>query len=354
MDISNRFQTNPIIKPEDVKPSLDGAEVECLLNPGTFVHNGKVFLLMRVAERMIQKENVLSTLVVDPSDQNGVSVVEFELNDPLLSYDDARVFSYNGKTYLTTLSHLRLAESSDGINFTVHDKPLIIGNGPYETFGVEDCRVTQINDTYHLTYTAVSEYGPAVGMQSTKDWKYFSSNEIILPPPNKDCAIFDEKINGQYFCLHRPVVKVDSWSELNIWIASSPDLKHWGNNKCIAKTRPGMWDSQRIGAGAAPIKTTEGWLEIYHGCDESSRYCLGALLLDLNDPAKVIARSNKAIMEPEADYEKEGFFGNVVFTNGHIVNGDEITLYYGASDTVICGAKLSISKILQSLKENLL
>ena len=349
MDIAKRFQNNPLITPKDLKPSADGAEVECLLNPGTFTFNGKVFLLMRVAERMVQREGYLSTLVVDPADKNGLRVVEFSLDDPLLSYDDARVFSYDGKTYLTTLSHLRLAESSDGINFTAHEKPLILGSGPYETFGVEDCRVTQISDTYHLTYTAVSELGPAVGMQSTKDWKSFTNNEIILPPPNKDCAIFEAKINDKFWCLHRPVVKVDSWSELNIWIASSPDLKHWGNNKCIAKTRPGMWDSQRIGAGAAPIKTDEGWLEIYHGCDESSRYCLGALLLDIDDPSKVIARSEKPIMEPIADYEKEGFFGNVVFTNGHVINGDNLTLFYGASDSVICGAQLSIADILQSL-----
>ncbi|MCH2205553.1 MAG: glycoside hydrolase family 130 protein [Lentisphaerales bacterium] len=350
MNTLNRFPKNPLITPKDVKPSIEGAEVECLLNPGTFTFNDKIYLLMRVAERMIQREGYLSTLVVDPAAEEGVSIVEFALDDPKLAYDDARVFSYDGETYLTTLSHLRLAESSDGINFTVHDKPLILGEGIYETFGVEDCRVTQIGDTYHLTYTAVSEYGPAVGMQSTKDLQSFTKNGIILPPPNKDCAIFEEKVNDLYWCLHRPVVKVDSWNELNIWIASSPDLKHWGDNQCIAKSRPGMWDSQRIGAGAAPIKTAEGWLEIYHGCDESSRYCLGALLLDLNDPTKVLARSAKPLMEPDADYEKEGFFGNVVFTNGHLINDDELTLYYGASDTVICAAKLSISEILESLR----
>lgn len=352
MDIAKRFKNNPLIKPQDVKPSLEGAEVECLLNPGTFTFDGKIYLLMRVAERMIQKEGFISTLVVNQAFPEGVSIVEFALDDPLLSYDDARVFSYDGKTYLTTLSHLRLAESCDGIHFTAHDKPLILGEGEYETFGVEDCRVTQIDDTYHLTYTAVSEYGPAVGMQSTKDWKTFSKNGVILPPPNKDCAIFDEQVNELYWALHRPVVKVDSWSELNIWIASSPNLKHWGDHLCLAKTRPGMWDSQRIGAGATPIKTDKGWLEIYHGCDESSRYCLGALLLDLNDPTKVIARSEKPIMEPLAQYEHEGFFGNVVFTNGHLVEDDEITVYYGASDTVICAAKLSIPQILASLNIN--
>ncbi|EDM26451.1 unknwon conserved protein [Lentisphaera araneosa HTCC2155] len=349
MDIAKRFDANPLISPADVVPSLKGAEVECLLNPGVFQFEGKTFLLMRVAERMEQRDGFLSTLVVDPSSQDGVSVVEFTLDDPKLVYDDARVFSYDGKTYLTTLSHLRLAESEDGVTFKVHEKPLLLGLGEYEDFGMEDCRVTQIEDTYVLTYTAVSEYGPAVGKITTKDWKSFQRDGIMLPPPNKDCAIFEEKIDQKYWCLHRPVVKVDSWSELNIWLASSPDMQHWGNHTCLAKTRPGLWDSQRIGAGAAPIKTEKGWLEIYHGCDESSRYCLGALLLDLDDPTKVIARSNKPIMEPIAKYEQEGFFGNVVFTNGHLVKGDCVRLYYGASDTVICAADLSIKEILTSL-----
>jgi predicted GH43/DUF377 family glycosyl hydrolase len=116
-----------------------------------------------------------------------------------------------------------------------------------------------------------------------------------------------------------------------------------------------MWDSARVGAGAAPIKTKEGWLEIYHGAEvlgeHSHRYCLGALLLDLDDPTKVIARSQEPIMEPLAEYERTGFFGNVVFTNGHVVKGDEILLYYGAADSYSCGARLSVASILSSLKE---
>ena len=92
-----------------------------------------------------------------------------------------------------------------------------------------------------------------------------------------------------------------------------------------------------------------GWLEIYHGANEDNRYCLGALLLDHNDPSIVLARSAEPIVEPTAEYEKTGFFGNVVFTNGHLVDGDEITIYYGASDEVICAGKLSINEILSSL-----
>jgi predicted GH43/DUF377 family glycosyl hydrolase len=110
-----------------------------------------------------------------------------------------------------------------------------------------------------------------------------------------------------------------------------------------------MWDSARVGAGAAPIKTDKGWLEVYHGANSDHRYCLGAILLDIDDPSKVLARSIDPIMEPIESYEKTGFFGNVVFTNGHYIEGDDLFIYYGASDEVICGAKLSISEILSTL-----
>ena len=143
---------------------------------------------------------------------------------------------------------------------------------------------------------------------------------MIFPPHNKDCAIFSEQIGGRYYALHRPSSPTIGGNY--IWLAESPDLVHWGNHRCLAHSRPGMWDSARVGAGAAPIRTPEGWLEIYHGADANNRYCLGALLLDLESPWKVLARSSEPIMEPLAEYERTGFFGNVVFTNGHVVDGD--------------------------------
>ena len=184
--------------------------------------------------------------------------------------------------------------------------------------------------------------------KNTRDWKTFERRGMIFPAHNKDCAIFEEKINGKYFALHRP-----SSPELGgnyIWIAESPDLLHWGNHKFIVLTREGSWDSARVGAGAAPIKTDKGWLEIYHGATHDNRYCLGALLLDLNDPSIVIARSTEPIMEPIADYERTGFFGNVIFTNGHLAQQDRLKIYYGAGDEVICMAEFSIDQILNTLK----
>ncbi|MGD0253870.1 MAG: glycoside hydrolase family 130 protein, partial [Verrucomicrobiota bacterium] len=333
-NLANRLHENPVLKPEDIQPSAEGLKVQCLLNPGVFRFQSKIWLLVRVAERPEQKPGITSFPVLD---KGKLRIHEFSSDDARLDLSDPRVVNFNGADYLTTLSHLRLASSEDGIHF--QQEPLfqpLIGEGEYESYGIEDCRVSQIGADYYLTYTAVSAHGVAVGLRSTRDWRNFNRHGLIFPPHNKDCALFEEKIDGSYFALHRP-----SSPELGgnyIWLAKSSDLLLWGGHSCVARTRLGMWDSARVGAGAAPIRTTAGWLEIYHGADAHNRYCLGALLLDLNEPWKVLARSDAPIMEPVAHYERTGFFGSVVFSNGQLVDGDQLTIYYGASDSVICGA----------------
>ena len=345
-DIAKRFTQNPLLSPKDLPPSTDGLEIACLLNPGVFSYQGKTWLIVRVAERPAQKDNSISFPILTPM---GTEIIEIALDDKDLDASDARVINYKGVDYLTTLSHLRLLCSDDGINFyEPAGYPKITGQGILQSFGVEDCRVSFLEDKYHLTFTAVSSNGVGVGLQTTTDWKTFISYGMMLPPHNKDCAIFEEKVNGLYYALHRPS-SVDIGGNY-IWLAESPDGIHWGNHKCIIKTRKNSWDSKRLGAGAAPIKTDKGWLAIYHGANENHQYCLGAFLMDLHDPSKVIARTEGPIMVPTAPYELSGFFGNVVFTNGHIVNGDTVTIYYGASDEFVCGAQFSINQICSLLK----
>jgi predicted GH43/DUF377 family glycosyl hydrolase len=346
IDLAKRLAQNPLLKPKDIKPSSDLMRIECLLNPGVFRFDHKIWMLLRVAERPEQLEHKVSFPLYN--EKGKIEILTFDKSDPDLDFTDPRIIQYKGCDYLTTLSHLRLVCSDDGKIFYEPDGYApIFGSNKLEAYGIEDCRVVKIDDTYHLTYTMVSHLGVGVGLIRTRDWKNFERDGMILPPHNKDCAIFGEKINGKYYALHRP-----SSPQLGgnyVWIAESPDLLHWGNHRCLATTRQTMWDSARVGAGAAPIKTEKGWLEIYHGANENHRYCLGALLLDMKDPSKVIARSELPIMEPIADYEQVGFFGNVVFTNGHDVEGDTIHLYYGASDEVICRADFSIKEILNSL-----
>ncbi|MDR1370888.1 MAG: glycoside hydrolase family 130 protein [Dysgonamonadaceae bacterium] len=347
MDIAKRSEKNPILQPSDLKAGIDGMEIAGLLNPGVFRYKGKTGLLLRVAERPIQQEGLISFPVFNA--EGKIELLSFDKNDPDLDASDPRVIAYKGQNYLTTLSYLRLVFSEDGIHFNEDsDYPPIFGKGALESFGIEDCRIADTPDGFFLTFTEVSPVAVGVGLMHTTDWKEFTRYGMIFPPHNKDCAFFESKINNRYYAFHRP-----SSPELGgnyIWLAESPDRLHWGNHQCVATTRKGMWDSARIGAGASPIPTRDGWLEIYHGADENHRYCLGALLLDSNNPSKVLARSREPIMEPVAPYEQTGFFGNVVFTNGHWIEGDTIHLYYGASDEVICHANFSISAILNSLK----
>ncbi|MCX5659002.1 MAG: glycoside hydrolase family 130 protein [Planctomycetota bacterium] len=346
-DLCTRFPQNPILRPRDVKPSREDMVVECLLNPGAFKFGGKTGLLLRVAERPRQEAGWASTPVLDPDSPGGIRVVRIRLDDPDLDFSDPRVMVYRGKAYLSTLSHLRLAWSDDGIHFAAEPVPTLLGHGPLETFGIEDSRVAFVDGQYRLTFTAVSEAGVGVGMISTRDWKTFERHGLIFPPHNKDCALFPQRIGGHFHSLHRP-----SGAGLGgnfIWTARSPDLIHWGDHRCIAMTRAGAWDSQRVGAGAEPILTDRGWLEIYNGANDDKRYCLGLLLLDREDPTRVLARSREPVLWPREPYELTGFFGNVVFTNGHVADGDRVTIYYGASDEVICAATASIKELLKTL-----
>lgn len=348
-DIARRFPENPLLMPKHLQPSSSELQIISLLNPGVFIYQDKIWLVVRVAEGIVQKEGVIFFPVLSPLGK--MEIIEIPLNDPELVATDPRVIQYKGLEYLTTLSHLRLLYSDDGIHFhETLENPLLVGIDSLEKFGIEDCRVSKIDETYYLTYTAVSENGVGVGLRTTTDWKNFDNKGMIFPPHNKDCAIFEDLIHNKFYALHRPSSPKIGGNY--IWLAESFDGIHWGNHKCILKTRDGMWDSARVGAGAAPIKTEQGWLEIYHGANAENRYCLGAFLMDIDNPSKVIARTIDPIMVPTEDYELNGFFGFVVFTNGHIVDGDKLTIYYGAADEFVCGAHFSIAEILSALNFN--
>lgn len=343
-----RFIHNPIITHDVLEPSQPGVRVECVLNPGAFRYNGKIGLILRVAERPLCATHEIATLLLDEN-TGRINPWILSRQDAKFRQVDPRGFFYDEKVYLTTMSHLMIVWSEDdGKTFDVKNPLRIFPQGRMEGFGIEDCRVECIDGVYHLTYTAVSVHGIAVGHLTTRNWQEFSPRRVMLPPSNKDCALFPRQINGLYYCLHRP--SAGDIGGNNMWLASSPDLLHWGGHSALLSVREGFWDEQRIGAGAAPIETEKGWLEIYHGANHKGRYCLGAILLDREEPWKVLARSSAPIMEPTEDYERKGFYGDCIFTNGHVQDGDTITMYYGASDSVVCGAQFQISDILRSLE----
>ncbi len=260
---------------------------------------------------------------------------------------DPRWFLYRGSMYLTSISHLRVARSRDGRHFEVEPHPAFFPLTWYETYGVEDPRITALEERYVLSYTSVSEHGIATSLASTEDFHEFVRHGMIFAPENRDVSIFPEKIGGHYFCHHRAVAR--HIGGFDMWAANSPDLRHWGEHSLLMSPRPDTWEAGRIGGGSVPFRTERGWLSIYHGADRDNRYCLGALLCDGDDPRQVIARSEEPLLFPEAPYERSGFMGNVVFSCGTVVKGDELTIYYGASDQYVCGAVTSVREVLEGL-----
>ena len=342
-----RSPDNPIIEPKDIKPSRDDFEVIGVFNAGVSRLKDEVILLLRVAERPISTNpDVVLTAIYDVGRDDFV-IKEFLKENPQVDFSDPRIIKTPDGLFLTSISHFRVARSKDGISFEIEDSPTFSPANDYETFGVEDPRISLIDGTYYINYSAVSISGITTYLASTKDFKSFNRHGIIFCPDNKDVVIFPEKVNGKYYALHRPASAL--FKRHDVWTAQSPDLVCWGNHRSLMGLRPGFWDEARIGAGAVPYKNEQGWLEIYHGVDRNSRYCLGAVLLDAAEPRKVLARSAEPVFEPQAAYECEGFFGNVVFTCGLLYEEDKLKIYYGASDTSICYAELALEDVIKNL-----
>ncbi|MCX6173133.1 MAG: glycoside hydrolase family 130 protein [Ignavibacteriales bacterium] len=244
-----------------------------------------------------------------------------------------------------------LAESKDGIGFEVNEKPTLSPEDhkycfEYVNWGIEDPRVTKIDDRYFILYTGYSKHMPLVILSETKDFQSFKIHGPISEPSNKDAALFPEKINGYYWKVDRPAAEV----KREIWISSSPDLIHWGNYKCLTEPLPGTWEGDKIGNSGTPVKTKDGWMMLYHGVRGfgiTSTYRLGVLLMDLEKPWILKGRSMEPIMSPEYDYERVGDVMNVVFSNGWIVEDDGLVkIYYSGADTNICLAETTIDYLL--------
>jgi len=344
-----RCPHNPIIRPVDIAPSQKDFEVIGVFNAGVARLGDEVILLVRVAEKPISRHPEIVHAAVYDLERQRIVFKDFSTDEATNDFSDSRLIITPEGTYLTSISHLRLARSSDGINFQVEERPAIAAANDYETFGIEDPRISLIDGTYYINYVAVSPLGVTTALASTRDFESFERHGVIFCPDNKDVVIFPDKIHERYYALHRP----DSglFGKQDIWIADSTDLRCWGNHRCLMATRQGRWDSLKIGASAAPFKTPFGWVEVYHGVNEKNRYCLGAVLLDSDEPWKVLARSAEPIFEPQADYECEGFFGNVVFSCGLLCEDEKLKIYYGAADTTICYAELQLRDVLQSLKQ---
>ncbi len=272
---------------------------------------------------------------------------------------------HNGETYLLVrvedmrgFSHLTFARSKDGItNWQVDGRPTLLPDPSLneEQWGIEDPRIVWLQERqeFAVTYVSFSEDGPMVSLALSKDLHSFTRKGAMLPPEDKDASLFPRLIKDRYALIHRPIIR----GEAHIWIAFSPDLKYWGDHKILIPVRPGWWDCTRVGLGPPPIETAEGWLIIYHGVRmtvSGSLYRVGLALLDLDQPWKIIRRSEEWVFGPREPYERVGDVPGVTFPTGTVFNEDtgELYMYYGAADSTVCLATARLDMLLSYLMDS--
>ena len=343
-----RLSQNPLLTPDDVAPTRDDLEVLCTLNPAAVRFGDQVLLLVRVGERVPPEADHVAYLYYDAA-ADAVEVGRFRTDDPDLHTPDGRGYTYRGRMVLSSMSHLRIARSRDGRQFTFDPEPAVFPATAYEAYGCEDARITPINGKYYITYTAVSDRGVTVAMASTEDFRSFQRHGVIFPPYQKDVVIFPETVGGMYVCRHRPYKS--EFNAASIWTAYSPDLECWGRHEMTLAPQDGTWTANRVGCGAAPIRTEAGWLEIFHAAAADGTYHLGAMLSDLDEPHRVIACSPEPVFGPEAPYEVSGVYDSCVFSNGLTVNDDGgMTVYYGAGDRVCAAATTTVAEMIAAAR----
>ena len=266
-----------------------------------------------------------------------------------MSEDNTSVFGY--------------ATSQDGIHIDYRSSMPIYT--PRESFeqklqaggnsGSEDPRLTRIGNKIYMCYTAFDGKNPprvALTWITIKDflaeqWNW--AKPVLISPPDmddKDAFVFPEKINGKYMIVHR------GGDDIDLAFSSSLNFKGdaWIEEYRWIGPRKWWWDSKKVGAAAPPIKTLDGWVMLYHGVSEDGIYRVGAVLLDLKNPAKIIGRTDNPIFEPETSYEKEGQIQNVVFPCGNVLLGEKLFVYYGGADQVVGVATAEMAKLLRVLK----
>lgn len=307
-ELFQRHPKNPILTAQDWP-----YPVHTVFNPGVTLFHGKVLLLARV--------------------------------------EDRRGFS-----------HLTRAISENGVDNwqidrfpTMPPDPL---NHPEELWGIEDPRIVWLAelDKWAITYTAYSRSGPLVAMALTDDFVKFDRRGPTMPPEDKDAALFPRRINGKWALIHRPIV-ANYIPGAHIWLSYSDDLSSWGERRVLMHARRGgWWDSGKIGLATPPIETAAGWLLFYHGVRQTvsgSIYRAGLALLDLDDPLKVLHRSDEWVFGPTELYERGGDVDDVVFPGGWVLDEQTglLKMYYGAADSCIAMATASLSDLLEYIQK---
>lgn len=347
-----RLSDSLLLTPSDIQPSQSGWEVVGVFNPAVAIVGEEVVMLARVAERPAEQR--LGWTALPRWTRSGHAAVDWVRDDDLHK-TDARVVALksSGDLRLTSVSHFQIFRQSSLSSHAWECVATLLPEGSCEEYGIEDPRISKIDNTYWITYVAVSRSGAATALLCSTDLVNFQRHGIIFASENKDVVLFPQRIAGDYVALHRPNPS-SHFHPPQIWIARSPDLVHWGRHLPMISGVQ-SWEGDRVGSGTPPLLVDDGWLTLYHGSARSSiagtvgRYAAGALLLDRHDPTHVLARSGEPLMLPTMDYETNGFVSNVVFPTAMFDIGNELHVFYGAADTAVAMTRFSKRSVLDAL-----
>ncbi len=370
-----------------IEPSQDDMTVAGVFNPGAVRVGKKIYLLVRVAEGLKRpaqdKKHIVFPRAVtgcrrQPESGYRIEPMEKRAADYVKVDNRGYKTKREGWTLLTSISHFRLVKvelDSAGkvTSLDISDEPTFYPEEDYEAYGIEDARITKIkvgpDEWYYITYVAVSPHGAVTALARTQDFVDFERLGIIFPVENKDVVLFPKgEGNRPYRVLHRPLAAYP-YGPIEMWLAESPDLSHWGNNlplgldgdflqpdtqEASSVTRPRVL---RVGAGTPPVPYDEHghWLEIYHAAlsdsddDHIGRYCALAVVLDRDWPHSVHRAARRILFEAEEEFETQGFVPNVVFPTGVVKEGDDYIIFYGAADENVGMAVISRQEIEDSL-----
>ena len=278
---------------------------------------------------------------------------------PVETVHNAGATKFGEHYILLFRSHLRngrsiigIARSDDGYDFEVDSEPFMVPStmgtfATFEEYGVEDPRICLLGDEYYITYSAYSRFGVRIGLAKTRDFKNIERVSLISEPDMRNVVLFPTTFDGRYARLDRPHSEIKPWS---IWLSWSTDLIHWGESEPVINPMEYHWDEMKVGPGATPVATPDGWLNIFHGVFptmDGSVYRLGAALHDSTNPAIVSGVADDWILSPQDTWELTGYVHNVVFSCGAIAEADgTLKIYWGGADSVMCVGTAKIADLV--------
>lgn len=261
-------------------------------------------------------------------------------NSAVMQYGDGYIGVFRGEQR-DGMPHIYLGRSKDAINWEFEPEKINFTdeNGePFMPVYAYDPRLVKVDDTYYIIWCQ-DGYGASIGMAKTTDFKTFTRIESPFLPYNRNAVLFPRRINGNYVMLSRPCDNGHT-AFGDIFLSESPDMEFWGRHRHVMGKSDNWWEGLKIGGGAAPIETSEGWLIFYHGVVNTCNgyvYSIGAAVLDINEPSRVLHRCSNYILTPEEWYEERGFVPNVCFPCATLSDSDtgRIAIYYGCADSYV-------------------